>query len=518
MNEIQTKSLFLELSIGALLRFFNLLGFHALQSDEAIYSQAAFAFSKGYIPYKDVFFAHPPVSLFLNGLALTINPSLVSLRVLNVFFGLATILLIFYLGRLLYSEKIGLIAGALYAFYPLAIFSNKLVLVENSQTFFALLAVILFVKFLTRNHAKYLILSGFIAGVSLMTKYTSILFIGALIIFGLFRFGRDKIKKTAYFVASVSIFPLVALAFLLTSGSWLYFYTQTVVWQGIRFGMPVYEKLFFFGQIVGSLLPLLFLAIPAIIVGGREWKKELIAMLFLLPLGSLVFSKVIFLQYSFLLLPPVSILAALAIDIFHQNVGAVTIIDRRKILKWISLLATLVSVACAIVIMTNASVGIRWLFFESYAGNSDQAALVNEQMLAGDYVRSITKTDDKIWTTDASIAFFAQRIIVSPCSEFWRFQGFFQDVWAYSWTVDDYRGPISGYPQGLITLNDIKCAWGRSSPKVIVIIRTSNVDYFIWNGINNAYHDEQGLGSYIKHHYFLGRTFDDNNIEIWIKP
>jgi hypothetical protein len=54
---------------------------------------------------------------------------------------------------------------------------------------------------------------------------------------------------------------------------------------------------------------------------------------------------------------------------------------------------------------------------------------VRTKMEVAEYIRNITKEDDKIWTTEADIAFFAQRLIVTPNSTMWKYQGFYEDVW-----------------------------------------------------------------------------------------
>lgn len=509
------------LTVGAFLRVFNLLFFHALDSDEAVYTQVVFAMTRGYIPYKNVCFVHPPVYLYIEYLFMLVNPNLWSIRLFNVLLGIATVCIIFCLCKLLYSEKVALIASVIYALYPLAIYSNKLAIVENGLTFFTTLMIYLFAKYLKKSSIKDLYLSGLFAGISFMTKYTAISSIVALVLFATLRFFKKNLKHLFLFIASTIAFPLVIFLFLLITGVWPYFFMQTIYWHLIRFGMPFHEKLWFFSQIFVSLLPLFLLALPTIHDNIGEWGCELMMSWFFVPLAVLALSKIIFLHYAFSLMPPISILAARSVDRYIPKITLSNfphqILNLEKLWKAFVVLLTISILIVGLETLFNLSYGVRWFFVENVVGTKYHETLLQTQMTVGNYINGVTSPGDMIWTTDASIAFFAKRVIVAPNSEHWKFQGFFQDVWGYGWTPDDYRGPISGYPQGLITLRDILTAWENEKPKVIVILRTSWVDYFIWSGINNTYHTEKGLADYIKSHYQIEATFYLQNIEVWIK-
>jgi len=514
------------LGIGVLLRFLNLLYFHTLEIDEAIYAQVIFAMTKGYIPYKDVVFVHPPVYLYIEYFVMLVNPNLLALRSFNVLLGIATICLIFYIGTLAFSKKTAFIASGIYALYPLAIYSNKIALVDNGLTFFTTLMMLLFVKYLKGKKVKYLVLSGMFAGISFMTKYSALLVIGALVLFSMFTFFRGKIIDLLIYIISTLIFPLAMFFLLLLTNIWPFFFVQTIQWQIIRFGMFADEKLWFFIQIVLSLSPLIVPVLFTTTRNIRDKNWQLIMAWFFVPLATFPFSKVVFLQYGFSLVPPLSILAARGVDRYIPNDFSFTrsmrkILQLRLIMKKIVPLTTITLVIISIFVIflfsTPFAHNIRWVLFEGVIGSKSSAMLMQNQMNLGDYVKNLTTPNDKIWTSDASIAFFAERIIVEPNSEYWKLQGFFQDVWGYGWTKDDYRGPIKGYPTGLISIHDIQSAWEEEKPKVIVIIRTSLVDYFIWHGIDNPYHFEQGLANYIESHYHLENTFDMQNIEVWVR-
>jgi len=519
---MQKRNLFIFLflfifSLGAVFRLFNLVYFHALDTDEAIYAQIVFAITKGFVLYKDIGFVHPPVYPSLEYAFILISPSLFTLRLFNVILGMAILYLIFRICKMLYSMKIALLASAIYAFYPLAIRSNKLALIDNGLTFFVVLTMGLFATYLKERNVKYLFLAGLFAGISFMTKYTALLFIFALFLFIALRVSKKKFTHLFLFTATTAVFPLAILVFLFVIGLWPYFFTQTINWHLIRFGMPLPEKFWFFSQIIISLLPLLLLAIPTVLSNCRDWRAELIMTWFFVPFGMLAFSKIVFLHYSFSLLPPISLLAAISIDRYILSIFRHRTLNSKFFWKITAALLTTILVVTFIGRFVNVFYGAQWFFVEGVFGTSNQMAYTQAQMEVSDYIKNITNPNDTIWSSDASFGFLSQRLMVAPESQYWKFQGFFQDVWGYGWTLDDYRGPIPGYPNGLFTLENVLDAWKKEEPTVILVLRTSWVDYLIWNGINNTYHKEEGLLDYIRSNYNLSSKFYNQTIEVWIR-
>ena len=524
--KVYTKILIVELILGAILRFLNLLYFHGLDTDEAIYAQAVSALTKGYAPYRDVFFAHPPVYLYLEYGVLSVNHSLLALRSFNAVLGLATTFLIYEACKLAYSERAALIASGIYALYPLAIYSNKIAFVDNGLTFFTTLMMLLFLKYLKEDKAKFIALSGLFAGVSLMTKYTAVLIVGALALFFMFTLLRKRPKHFVVFVSGALVFPAITVLLLLQTNIWPFFYEQTIHWQNIRFSMPPIEKFWFFVDLLFSLCPMLIPAMLAIPSNIRERKWQLMMAWAFIPLAALPFSKVVFLQYGFSLIPPLCILVARGLE---RNIPADFSFKRsmqkalqfktikKKIIPLSDIILALIYVLMILVFATGFSSGARWFLIDSVKGDVTTATLTQSQINLGSYVKNLTRPEDKIWTTEASIAFFAERTIVAPNSTFWKFQGFFQDVWAYSWTRDDYRGPIPGYRDGLITLNDIQNAWQTEKPKIILFFSSSVVDQFIWNGIQNDYTVQQGLAGYVTANYHLANIPEFQTVQVWIR-
>lgn len=87
------------------------------------------------------------------------------------FFGLATIYLIYWLGKNFFNEKVGLISAFLYSIAPIIIFYSRSSWNPNVLPFFTLASLIMVYKALERNSKLLFILTGFLLGICLQLHY-----------------------------------------------------------------------------------------------------------------------------------------------------------------------------------------------------------------------------------------------------------------------------------------------------------------------------------------------------------
>ena len=514
--------LIVALILAFFLRLVNLLYFHGLESDEALYAQVISALSNGYIPYKDIFVGHPPVYFYLAMPFFMVFPSLYTIRLYNVLLGLVNLFLIFVICRSVYNDKIATIAALVYALYPFAIYSSKLVLVDNAAALFITLSVLVLVEYIRKKKSKNILFCGLFAGLSCMTKFTGISVSIAIFLFILFRLR--KVKDTVLYVLGLIIFPILTLIALLNTGIWEYFYTQTIEWQLIRFGLYPIEKLWFEVQGIAILSPLITFTTLAVVKGKSKVYEELMVFLFLVPLAFILLFKVVFLQYFIILLFPLCVLSARFLDKYFP-LNAV-VFKKRSFFKIKHSKKNIVKAAVLILVVISFYTKLAWIYGGDWfltlscVYNTDQHRLLEKQIMVGNYIKNITDKNEKIWSSNAAFSFLSERLIVPPQSEYWKFQGFFPDVWGYQWSTGDYREPIIGHPNGLFRLIDIQRAWEEEKPKLIIIDRNSTVDYFVWSGINNINHVELGLSEYIQKNYRQvtdeeGRNLAIIGVDVW---
>lgn len=477
------------LVIGMFFRLYNLLFFNHMTADECVYTQAVFAMTRGYVPYKDIFIAHPLIYFYIEYPFTYLYPSLLSARLVSVLLSLGAMLLTFYIAENLYSRRVAMLAMALFAFSPYTIYYNKLAIVENAVLFFVTLSLYFFFKYYKFSGEKNLFLCGFFSGIAFISKYSALLMIIALA----FLMALKGFKRLMVFTGSASIMPSVFLLLLVLSDVHKYWFAQTVVFQIIRFGFPLHMKLLEIGVFFALSLPLFMAAVP-LVTFKKSREDYMLILLYAVPFTFIVLSKVLINHYFLMLSPVLCIIAARSL---HQYINSKK--DRKVNMKTVMILSVFV---------------IHFLISSSlFMGSPGSELAVRAKMEAADYIRSITADNDKIWTTEADIAFFAKRLIVPPNSTIWKYQGFYEDVWGFFGT--SYVGGFAGYSDGLITLAEIRQALDAERPKIIVIVRNKIADNLIWNGINSPNYREDGLAEYILTNYRL--SFDRHGIEIYVK-
>lgn len=146
-----------------------------------------------------------------------------SAALVTILASLGGIIIIFYIGRLLFNEKVGLIAAFLLSFFPLDVTLSTRVLPDIPMVFFMGLSVLFFLKadsiksvgFFDRK-ALYFLLSGLSLGFSYLFKELGLVLIGFFILYFLYKRKIDF--KFVFLIAGISLIVLAES---------LFFYVQT---------------------------------------------------------------------------------------------------------------------------------------------------------------------------------------------------------------------------------------------------------------------------------------------------
>jgi len=173
------------IAIGMLLRLWqiNTLGYN---SDEAVYAGqgaaiAALPILKDIFP---IFRAHPLLFQFILAIGFSFfGPSDLLGRLLSVGVGLATIYLVYLLGRRLYGRGAGILAALFIALMPYHVIVTRQVLLDGPMVFCATLALYLIARFAAARHAMWLYAAGAGMGLAFLAKETSIVLMGSIYVF-----------------------------------------------------------------------------------------------------------------------------------------------------------------------------------------------------------------------------------------------------------------------------------------------------------------------------------------------
>ena len=194
--------------LAFLVRFYS-IGEIGFNNDEAIYSgqAASLAGFEEFQKHFSIFRAHPLLTQFfisLSFLIFGINET--TARIIPVIFGSLTSVLVYYITKLIYNQKLGILASIIISLLPYHIIITKQVLVDVPLSFFFSLVLLLFLVLNKKNNNRFLVfLIGSSAGLCFISKEIGILTI-PLSIISFIIIKQINIKNILIFFFAFSLF------------------------------------------------------------------------------------------------------------------------------------------------------------------------------------------------------------------------------------------------------------------------------------------------------------------------
>lgn len=202
-------------------------------------------------------FKHPPVFSLLNAWMVRLfGPMLVSSFYISLLSGVLAIPLVYLLGRLIFSELVGLLAAVFMYLDPVSIMSSQKVWMDSPIAFFTLLSVVFFAYALKTQKNTFYLLTGLAAGLAMLTKYTGGLI---LIIYVLYAcaYKRNLFTQKSFLIS-------LALPFMML--------IPWIVWNFQVYGENTIQLQSQLEPMVGKLIHYFpFLAAVIFIVTGVIW-------------------------------------------------------------------------------------------------------------------------------------------------------------------------------------------------------------------------------------------------------
>jgi hypothetical protein len=285
-------------------------------SDEAVYAGqgAAIADHPELEEFFPIFRAHPLLlqTLLSLGFRLRLGDGFARLTVAVM--GVATVYLVYELGRLLYSRRAGLFAALLMALMPYHVVVTRQVLLDGPMTFYATLTVLLLTRFVLSGRPVWLYGTGALMGLTILSKETSIVLLGAIYAFlALTPELRVRLRDLA---VSVGVMALVIAPFplsLMLAGR-----TGTgesyLTWQLFR--RPNHDWLFYPTTVPEAIGPLVVLAAVVglwLLRRRASWRETLLLSWILVPVVFFQLWPVKGFQYLLPIAPPLALLAGHAL-------------------------------------------------------------------------------------------------------------------------------------------------------------------------------------------------------------
>ncbi len=302
-NKKINRIILLFLCISFFQFFIRLYFLHPTFSDETFYFNVAKEFSQGKTLYKDFFFAHSPLQIYLIALFFKIfGVSFFVGKLIPLIFSSLDAILIFLIGKKLAGERVGIIAFLFFFFFPSFLSFSLLEIGVWEAMFFLLFSLYFLLE-------EKLFLSSIFFSISLFFRYLVIFYFPFLLILVLIL--RKNAKK--YFIFSLLTSFLLFSFFLLLYGKNLFI--QTVLFHFYKLNRIAYSQYFQVGYFS------LFLSLVSAFVLHKK-KNKVFFLFSLVPLIADSFLLIIFsfhYYHYFLFSLPFCILATSAAFVFSKN-------------------------------------------------------------------------------------------------------------------------------------------------------------------------------------------------------
>ncbi len=304
----------LSIGLGAFLRFWqlNALGYN---SDEAVYAgqAAGLVNDPDLSKYFPLIRAHPMLFQFILALVFHFGVNDLAGRIVSAVIGLLTVVLVFHIGKLLYSEWVGAVAALFMAIMPYHVIVTRQVLLDGPMTFCATLTLYALARYAITERPAWLYATAAALGLTFLTKETSIIMIGAIYVFFAISSEvslriRDLIGSGALLVVLMALFPL---SLALAGGGASNKAHSYLVWQLARRPNHVWT---FYPSVVPQAMGLLVVAAALLglwlLRAERSWRERLLVVWILVPVCFFQLWPVKGFQYLLPAAPAVALLAA----------------------------------------------------------------------------------------------------------------------------------------------------------------------------------------------------------------
>ena len=169
--------------------------FSFLMGDSEIYDLWATEIASNNWLGNQIFFQAPLYPYFLGVVYALFGKDLMVIRLIQIFLGSLSCLLVAASGKYFFSRKIGMLAGVILAVYPPAIYFDCLIQKAVFALFF--MALLLFLLSQIVHHAKwiYWLLSGLVLGCLVLVRENALILVCATLAWLFFHFWNDRKKR-----------------------------------------------------------------------------------------------------------------------------------------------------------------------------------------------------------------------------------------------------------------------------------------------------------------------------------
>lgn len=238
-------------------------------------------------PPSSPIFGNPPLAMWLLSLGVWLAEKfhfsiLLGARLINVFIGSLSTLLLFRLGSKWFSLKTGVLAGLAFALLPVVITNNATAYLDTTLVLFVIVAIDIVLKYLKTKKSKYLYFLGLVLGLSILVKFTmGILILAILLLIPAISYRDFKEKKNwlsyVIFIFLFTIIPIIIWSGFhdLEHAKYVYSLFQGKTYSSYILSYPSSYTRYYFLMLIGILAPIITVGFfYQFFIFIREFKKN----------------------------------------------------------------------------------------------------------------------------------------------------------------------------------------------------------------------------------------------------
>lgn len=193
--------------------FNNNPSFYSFWVDEASFAnRSIFILDHGGQYSPDYLFDHPPLFLYVQAFFFQLfGTDWYVARGVGVLFGTLTVLVVYLIGREWRDERLGLMLAALFAVQTMMVKMNRQAMIENLLLLLMAVSFLAIIKYEKSERPRFLCVSALFFGLSVITKFTSLVFLFPLLAYVIFK----KLYSKRAFYYSVAIILLIVVPVIL---------------------------------------------------------------------------------------------------------------------------------------------------------------------------------------------------------------------------------------------------------------------------------------------------------------
>lgn len=267
---------------------------------------------------------HPPLLIWIGYIASKITGlNAVTLKLVTYTFALLCLLFLMKMGKLIHSGEAGFYAAVIFSSNILFNIFSKRFQFDIPYTFFVILSLYFFLKYLTEGQRKFVYYSGIAAGLCMLSKLL-VGFIVPIILFTAYFFIRKDTKYTLkdfFIITGIALLmsvPWYVFLVINSGNDALNYIINFHLFQRATVGIEQNAKstgIFYFVNYTLTIIPFGILAFYSLILNIKnfkniDWKTKFISVWFIVGFVIVTLFKTKLESYAFLFLPPACLLIA----------------------------------------------------------------------------------------------------------------------------------------------------------------------------------------------------------------